>query len=184
MLKRFFTYWLALWLALCWAWVPTDARAADEDKEYLVKAAFIYNFIKFVEWPAGKAISKQPNIDICVVGDSKLIKANEVFKAASTPKLSLTLTEEKNWRNAPSHCHILFISRSEDEKMGSILAGLRDQPVLTVSDIDDFAEQGGMIGFVPSDNKIKIEVNTKSVTAAGMRVDAQLLEIALKVLDK
>lgn len=184
MLKQSLRYLLALWLALAWACTALDAFAADDNKESLVKAAFIYNFIKFVEWPDGKAISKQSNIDICVTGDSKMIKAGEVFKAASTPKLSLSLVDERSWKNAPSHCHILFISGSEEEKLGEILSGLKSQPVLTVSDIDDFAERGGMIGFIPSDNKIKIAVNTKSVGAAGMRVDAQLLEIALKVLDK
>ena len=56
--------------------------------------------------------------------------------------------------------------------------------MLTVSDIDNFADSGGMIGFVTNDNKIKVEVNTKAVTSAGLRVDAQLLEIAVKVIDK
>ncbi len=176
-------YGLAAFAACALALAPPGARA-DDNKEYLVKAAFIYNFVKFVEWPGALAIVKHSNIDICVVGDSPLSDTGSVFKAASTAKLTLSLVDEKNWRNASQHCHILFISDSEAGKLGEILASLKNQPVLTVSDMDNFAEKGGMIGFVVSDNKIKLVVNTKSVAAAGMRVDAQLLEIALKVIDR
>ena len=160
------------------------AAALAQDSEYLVKAAFLYNFVKFVEWPAAKAISNQSKIDICVLGDSQLKQTGEVFKTASTPKLTLSLVEERSAKAAPDHCHILFISSSEEGKIESILTALKGQPVLTVSDMDDFASRGGMIGFVMSDNKVKIVVNTKSVSSAGMRVDAQLLEIALKVIDR
>lgn len=156
---------------------------ADDSKEYQVKAAFIYNFVKFVEWPDGKAIAKQSNIDICVIGNTPFSNTGNVFKAASTAKLTLSLVDEKIGK-AGEHCHVVFISASEEGRLGEIVNSLKNTPVLTVSDMDNFAERGGMIGFVKNDNKIKIEVNKKAVTSAGMRVDAQLLEIALRVLDK
>ena len=162
---------------------PLDARA-DDNKEYLVKAAFIYNFVKFIEWPGAKAIAQHTNIDICTVGNGGLNSAANVFKAASTAKLSLSLVQENNIRNAAAHCHILFVSRSEKDALGDVLAALKGQPVLTVSDIDGFAEAGGMIEFVSNNNKIKVVVNKGAVSATGMRVDAQLLEIALKVIDR
>jgi len=182
-IKSVLRYGFAAILVCGMALTPAFGRAED-NKEYLVKAAFIYNFVKFIEWPGELAIGKQSSIDVCILGDSPLRKTSDVFKAASTAKLSLSLVEEKNWKNAPSHCHILFISDSEEGKVGEILAGLKGQPVLTVSDIDHFAEDDGMIGFVNSDNKIKLVVNTKSTAAAGMKADAQLLEIALKVIDR
>ncbi len=157
---------------------------AQETKEYLVKAAFIYNFVKFVEWPDAKAIGQRNSIDICVMGESPLSAASSVFKAASTAKLALSLVQENDVKAAIDHCHVVFISASEAARLGGILAALKSSPVLTVSDIDDFAEKGGMIGFVMSDSKIKVVVNTKSATTAGLRVDAQLLEIALKVIDR
>jgi hypothetical protein len=162
---------------------PYSVRA-DETKEYLVKAAFIYNFVKFVEWPDGKAIAGQSHIDICVLGDSPISQQSEVFKLASTAKLSISLVTERNLRNVAGHCHVVFISPDKAESLREILAALKGQPVLTVSDMDDFAENGGMVGFVPVDNKIKVAVNRKSVSAVGMRVDAQLLEIAVKVIDR
>lgn len=162
---------------------PFAARA-DENKEYLVKAAFLYNFLKFVEWPGPKAIASQSRIDVCVLGDSPMIKQAEVFRAGSTPKLAVSLVAEPNVKNAAVHCHILFIARGAADSLGDILGALKGQPVLTVSDMDDFVERGGMIGFVLSNNKIKVAVNTRSISSVGMRVDAQLLEIALKVIDR
>jgi hypothetical protein len=179
---RYLQYGLALLLALALA-TPLSARA-DDSKEYLVKAAFIYNFTKFVQWPGDKAIGGQSNIDICMLGNSPLIATSDVFKKASTPKLSLSLVEEKSWREAPGHCHIVFISTSQESQLGEMLAFLKDRPVLTVSDMGGFANRGGMIGFVLSDNKIKLEINTRALNAAGMKVDAQLLEIALRVIDR
>lgn len=157
---------------------------ADSSKESLVKAAFIYNFVKFVEWPASKSINQQSSIDICVLGDSTLGSTAQVFKAASTAKLTLALVVEPDAKKIASHCHIVFISQSETIHFNEIIEMLKGQPVLTVSDMDNFAQQGGMIGFVTSENKIKVEVNTKAVIKAGLRVDAQLLEIAKRVIDR
>lgn len=182
MLKRLTTFALAACLVAPIA--ATQRAYADDNKEYLVKAAFIYNFVKFVEWPDGKAISKQSGIDICVIGDSPLMGTGSVFKSASTPKLSLSLVQENSVKAVIGHCHVAFIGESQAGRLDDILAALKGQPVLTVSDIDGFVDRGGMIGFAPSDNKVKLEVNTKSASAAGMRVDAQLLEIAKRVIDK
>lgn len=157
---------------------------AQETKEYLVKAAFIYNFVKFVEWPGEKAINRQGGIDICVMGDTPLIKAGSVFSAASTAKLRLSLVQENDAAEAGKHCHVLFIGDSESARLRDVQAALRGSPVLTVSDMEEFAERGGMIGFVLSDGKIKVVVNTKSAALAGLRIDAQLLEIALRVIDR
>lgn len=180
---RFYLYGLALVLFVSAGFAGVTARA-DENKEYLVKAAFIFNFVKFVEWPAEKAIGKQPGIDICVVGDSNLIKTSSVFKEASSAKLGISLVSEPNIRNVPAHCHILFISKSEDDKLADIVGFLKGKPVLTVGDSASFAERGVMIGFVDVDGKIKLEVNKHAAEAAGLRVDAQLLEIAVKVIDR
>lgn len=155
---------------------------AQENKEHMVKAAFIYNFVKFVEWPGAKAIANQTSIDICVMGGSEIMTTASVFKAASTPKLALSLVQENNIKAATEHCHVLYLG--EGVHTENTLRSLKGVPLLTVSDSEDFVDKGGMVGFVMHDNKIKLEVNTRAVTQAGMRVDAQLLEIALRVVDK
>jgi hypothetical protein len=162
---------------------PTHARAEDS-KESLVKAAFIVNFIKFVEWPAPRSVDTQSSIDICVIGDSELIKTSSIFKQGSSDKLKLLLMSEPNIENVAKNCHVAFISGSHEGELPTILSVLRSKPVLTVSDISNVAERGGMIGFVISDNKIRLEINKRSIEAAGLKINPKLLQIALKVIDK
>jgi len=154
---------------------------AQENKEYMIKAAFIYNFVKFIEWPGDKAIAKQSSIDICVVGGGPMGSTAPIFKQASTSKLALNLMEEESAKSASTHCHVVFLSADADS---GALAELKGKPILTVSDKEGFAESGGMVGFVLADSKIRFEVNMQAVQASQMRVDAQLLEIALKVIGK
>lgn len=153
-----------------------------QTQDYLVKAAFIYNFIKFVEWPADRTISKQSSIDICLVGESKLPQAAAVFEKASTPQLRLSLVRENDITALEKHCHIAFLGESEGGKLSAILSQLKGKPVLTISDIERFAEKGGMIGFVTVGGNVKLAVNLSSAMGAGLRIDAQVLEIAVKVL--
>lgn len=161
-----------------------SAFAQAESKEYYVKAAFLYNFVKFVEWPDTKAIANVTNIDICVLGSNPFGEAESVFREASTERLKLTLLHERAWKGTNANCHILFISRSEAGDLEQVLAALRTAPVLTVSEIEGFANRGGMIGFVTYQNKIKLVINRKAASTAGLRVDAQLLEVAHEVIDK
>jgi len=171
---------LAALAALTAVLAAAPGRAAEGgSKEALVKAAFLYNFVKFVEWPNGLAVSKQQRINICIIGSDPINDAaRQVFARASTSELTFAVSEKKNTEG----CHVAFISHSEEGRLSDLLGALKDKPVLTVSDIDDFARRGGMIGFVTEDNKIKLVVNTSATNAAGLRVDAQLLEIALKVI--
>ncbi len=182
MLKRFFLHCLAAWFfVLCN--IFAFPALAQENREYLIKAAFIVNFTKFIEWPADKAIARQTKLDVCVLGDNNLIASAPLFRQASTARLSISLVRESNVANAPSHCHILFIGTSDEHKLKDTLDALKSQPVLTVSDSVGFTEHGGMMGFVVDDGKVKLVVNKKAVETAGMYVDAQLLEVAFKVID-
>lgn len=180
MLKR----WLhSAWVGLLLVCTPMAAMADEAQKEYLVKAAFIYNFVKFVEWPGGLAVAQHPALNICVIGDNAFGAAGqEFFARASTPALRLTLVEKKSWSGSAEGCHVAFISRSEQDRLGEIMAVLKTKPILTVSEIEGFATKGGIIGFTTQDNKIKLIVNAATASAAGLRIDAQLLEIALQVI--
>ncbi len=174
----------------------TAPAAADGSQGYRVKAAFIINFLKFVEWPGDFAVSKQSAINICVIGDSPFSEqVKKLFSSSSA--LKVNLVEKGAWSGSAAGCHIAYISESESQKIPEITTALKAAPVLTVSDIEDFAERGGMIGFVAQNKastpaassggdatsyKVKVAVNTNAATAAGLRVDAQLLEIAVKVI--
>ena len=159
------------------------ASQASDGKEYIVKAAFMYNFVKFVEWPGALSVTTNPRVNICVIGENPFgAEARQVFAKVSSAALSLSVVEKGNWDGNTAGCHVAFISRSEESRLAGIMEQFKAKPVLTVSDIDNFAGRGGMIGFVTQENKIKLVVNTLSAANAGLRVDAQLLEIALQVI--
>lgn len=183
MLKRFFLHSLAAWFVALASFVSFPAFSQDNN-EYQIKAAFIVNFLKFIEWPADRDINKKSSIDICVLGDSEISNAASVFNQASSAKLNISLVSENNIHNVSSHCHILFISSSEEGRLGEIMEVLKKQPVLTVGDSKDFPEHGVMIGFIVNDSKMKLVVNKAAIEDAGLHVDAQLLEVAFRVMDR
>jgi len=180
MLQRLLLHCLLAWVFFLFSFANYPANA-DDNKEALIKAAFVVNFIKFVEWPSDKAIAKQPKIDICLLGDNSITNFSQVFKQASKPNLNIALVRENNLANVVGHCHILFIGSVDRQR--EVIEALKGQPVLTVSDTSAFTEHGGMMGFVVDDGKVKLVVNKKAIESGGMYVDAQLLEIAFKVID-
>jgi len=161
---------------------PLRAASAADSKEFLVKAAFIYNFVKFVQWPGSLEVSQQKQLDICVLGKNTLSSAESIFKKASTPSLKLNLMSESSVAAATEHCHIVYISASEAGHHKEILQQLEGRPVLVVGDVPNFIQDGGMIGFTLVSDKVKLTVNRSAIEAAGLHVDAQLLEIALEVI--
>ncbi len=177
--------WHMAALAAIWVAQPPIAMAADEavQKEYIVKAAFIYNFVKFVEWPGALEISKQQHINICVIHDNPFNDgALDVFQRASTARLALSVVDLHGDLARLSMCHILFFPRTSTEKQLETVASLQNKPVLTVGEAPQFAKYGGMIEFGFQDGKVKLIVNPGAATKAGLRVDAQLLEIAMQVI--
>jgi hypothetical protein len=157
---------------------------AANNKESLVKAAFIINFTRFIEWSGDKSISKRTKIDVCVLGDSDIINAFDFIKDSSPSNVSIILVKENILSNISPHCHMLFISQSEESRLDDVLAIVENKQVLTIADSSSFAERGVMMGLVKEENKIKLVINKKSIVAAGLYVDAGLLEIASKVIDK
>lgn len=181
MLRRFHLYFIAFFTIVSVMFSSIAAFAVDE---IMIESAFIINFTKFIEWPDSTTPAGQRKIDICVIGDSKIINAEQVFKQASFDKLDISLVKEKNISSISTHCQMLFISTSESEKIADIILSIKDKPILTIGDTDEFIERGVMINFVIDDGKVKFVINKGAIVAAGLKVDAQLLEIALKVIDK
>lgn len=173
-------------LACCLLLTAAPVRAADADnKEYAIKAAFIYNFLKFVRWPGALATDKLPGINICILGDNPFTgAAGDVFKRASNAILKLTIVNYPEWSKPLDSCHVVFISQSEAGVVDEILTNLRKKPILTVSEIDHFIQKGGHIGFALKDNKVKLLINQKAADVAGLYISADLMEVAIEVIRK
>jgi hypothetical protein len=151
--------------------------------EYDVKSTFIYHFIKsYVQWPETAQASKEGRFNICVFGESPIADYKSFFDKVSTSKLKISLLDISSIASAESRCHVVFIGKSETDAVKDILSSLAGKPLLTVSDINNFASAGGMIEFVINDDKVKMIINTKPAQTASLRIDSALLDIALKVL--
>ncbi len=155
---------------------PPARAARPADFEYGVKAAFLFNFAKFVDWPA--AAFPEPRFNLCVLGDDPFgrvlddVVANESIDGRPiVVQRGARLAELKG-------CHILFVSRAERERQREILGMLRNGSVLTVGDADGFLADGGMISFFLEANKVRFEVNRAAVDKSPLKMSSKLLRVA------
>lgn len=157
-----------------------ECRGAVGDLEAKVKAAYIFNFTKFVDWPGAEGGMGGEPIRICIVGNDPVRVPLEELSGREAKGRPLKIVRVKD-ASALSSCHILFVSRAERQQVAQILERLQGMPVLTVSDIPQFAQQGGVIGFVAEHNRIRIEINQRAARQAGLKISARLLEVARMV---
>ncbi|MBI5848202.1 MAG: YfiR family protein [Nitrospirae bacterium] len=157
-------------------------------KEYELKAVYLYNFLQFVQWPQSKRmLSKDGAMVIGVVGESPFGDALEDLQAdvrtsGMKPVRIIYYGVYQEDMDLGS-CHLLFVSASERRNFRKIISGLKDAPVLTVSEHENFLASGGMIAMVQSGDKVRWMINRPAADRAGLRLNAQLLSIAVKVLD-
>jgi hypothetical protein len=151
----------------------------SKPEEYQVKAVYLYNFGRFVEWPA-MAVPNE-SFTICVLGQDPFGGALDATVAGEViDKRKLVAKRIASIRDAVN-CQILFISSSEEAHLKSILASLGTSEVLTVSDLPNFTISGGMIQFVLKDNKVRFEVNLSAAEKSGLTFSSQLLKVATDV---
>lgn len=157
--------------------------AAQRPREYQVKAAYLYGFGRFVEWPAAP-VSADGSFVLCVLGDDPfgplLDQAAEGGQVKNQP-VSVRRIERAEDGGA---CDTLFVSASEQPRLPRILAVLGHRPVLTVGDSPDFARRGGMIGFSVEGSRVRFTVNLAAAQDAGLMLQSELLRVALTVLRK
>lgn len=166
---------MALLLAL-----PGAARAQASASEYAVKAAFLYNFTKFVEWPPETFPDERSQFRVCVLGDDPFGKGLGVIGDESVAGRRISLLRSGEIRQ-PEDCQILFISRSEKERLPQLLAELGRAPVLTVGDSGGFLDQGVIINFTLEGSKVRFEINQEAAERAGIKISSKLLRLATRV---
>lgn len=173
---------LCLWqlLAVAALSIPQVRAAAGETvPEYRVKAAFLYKFATYIRWPASSTAEDPAPFVIGVIGRDPFgstlteVVRNQTVRGRVVHARSLHRMEEA------LECDLVFISSSEKGNLKQILALLRGTPVVTVGDMDRFAEQGGMIGLVTTnDHRIRFNINKAAIERAGLRASSQLLSLA------
>jgi hypothetical protein len=154
---------------------------ADTSPEYKLKAAYLFNFTKFVDWPTNAFADAKAVMVIGVLGEDPFGNSlEEIVQNRTINGRSLAIQRVRRVEEL-KNCQLLFISRSEQSHLKSILAGLDGRPVLTVSDADDFLDNGGTISLVLDGRNIRFEINAGTAERAGLKIDAQLLSLAKTV---
>lgn len=165
-------------MLVCLAASPASSQAAPPS-EYEVKAAFLYNFARFVEWP--EAAQADDTLKICILGKDPFGDAFESIEGRLIRGRRLVVERHTDPGQEP--CDILFVSASERRRLAAILTALKDTPVLTVSEVDGFAARGGMVNFYLDQKKVRFEINVDAVERAGLEMSAKLLRVARVIVD-
>jgi hypothetical protein len=164
---------------LCFLAVVAQAQSASE---YQVKAAFLFNFARFVEWPADAFPSADSPLQICILGQDPFGRDFEQMiedKAVSGHRIEIAHPEGVPQARA---CQILFIALPDKQQVLQTMQGLKGASVLTVGDAPGFARMGGIINFVLDDNRVRFEINQKAAELAHLKLSARLLTVAKLVL--
>ncbi|MEQ1601791.1 MAG: YfiR family protein [Methylophilaceae bacterium] len=158
--------------------IALPADAGDNTKEYRIKAAFIYNFFKFVEWPSTAA--SRTTWNLCVAGTDPFGDALDAIDGRMAQGKPVQILREVKGE-ALKGCHMVFTAEKEAAKLQSMLHQVSTSAVLTVGEGAMFTENGGMVGLLLLNEKLVFEVNLEPAQRTGIRFGAQLLRLAQSV---
>ena len=169
---------------LLWGWcAPLAGQALAEEPlyaaavEHEVKAAFIHNFTKFIDWSRDSFESETSPIRIGILGkgpiDNPLMKLN----GRKVQKRYLEVSRVNNLNNANEY-HIIFINRSEEGRVRSILRTLKNTGILTIGDTPGFAEKCGVVNFYLKSGKVRFEINLEAAQRENLQISSKLLRLA------
>jgi hypothetical protein len=168
-------------LVFCLMLVPAMRGAdAPAPKEHQVKAAFIYNFLKFVEWPAEKFADTNAPIIIGVAKAGPLSAALEATVKDRKINGRAIVVRPAETSDA-ARLHLFCFTGMEEARLLEAMAAFTGKRVLTVGDTDKFAQSGGMIIFMPETDKLRFEINVDAAEREGLKISAQLQKLAKSI---
>jgi len=164
-------------LALC-AWTASAQNVTEPS----LKAAFTYNFAKFTGWPL-TVLPATSSLTVCVVGDSSVFQAlRRTVKDRQLLGHDVDVVEAQP-QGPLRACHVLYVSGLEPAQVAGMLAGIKGIPVLTVSDSDDFAKQGGIVQIFVENGRMRFDFNLQAARTSGLQPSWKVLALAAHVLD-
>lgn len=157
---------------------------SGEDLERSVKAAFISKFSGYVEWPASAAPAAETPLVIGVVGDESLAdELKRLIRARPADARPMSVVRLKAF-DAPPALHVLFIGRSEADRLGALIRSVRGRPVLVVTDTENALALGSMINFDLVDGHVRFQVGLGAARKAGLTLSSRLLAVAHQVMTR
>jgi len=146
--------------------------------EYQVKAFFLYNFARYVEWPSQSFKSNNDPIVICILGQNPFGSALDQATSGKVVEGRPFVVRQISDNRADCNCHILFVNSSERKRFRSMATALKGSGVLTVGETRGFTEDGGVINFKLEDGKIRLEINVDAAGQEHLRISSKLLSLA------
>ncbi len=166
---------------VCFLSTGIPRALAQEVSEYQVKAAYLYSFAKFIDWPA-KDLEQPATFRICVLNNKPFEDTlAPIVKGMAVRGHSIELLAVHNADEA-RNCHILFIGAVQNRNASPLLEAIKDKSVLTVGETTEFMEEGGMINFVVENEHVHFRVNQRVASQAGLHISSRLLSVAKVVL--
>ena len=177
--------------------VQAEDNKSDPIREYKIKAAFLYNFIQFVDWPKEKNSDQNDPIILGIIGEdpfgdsfepiyNKKIKGRKslINRFESLEKLKKSDGKGKFDIESLRKCHLLFICSSEEDNVKDIINLANGHGILTVGETSNMIKSGGIINFQVDENKVRFEINLSAAKQEKLKIRSQLLRLAVKVIDE
>jgi YfiR/HmsC-like len=170
-------------VAAAWALLAIPALHAQNARptDYQVKATYLYNFGRFIEWPGKVAAAEGGSFTVCVLGQDPFGPSLDATLAGETIGGRTIVAKRISSAEESGNCQIIFLSLADDSRLNKIIADLDKKAVLTVSDMPQFVKRGGMIQFVAEGKKVRFEVNLTATQHAGLTLSSELLKVATAV---
>jgi hypothetical protein len=162
--------------------LPCGVGADSAAAEYSVKAAFLFHFAQFVEWPREAFTDAGAPLTYCTVGQDPFQGTLDASLSGKTVDgRALRVLHLKTAQDVQG-CHVVYLGAAEKKSIPTTLASLKGKPVLTVGETEQFVADGGMIGFSLEGNKIRFEINLDAAEKAKLKISSRLLSLAKKVV--
>jgi hypothetical protein len=151
--------------------------ANAQSREYQIKAAFLYNFAQFIDWPSAAFANTNAPFNIGILGDDPFDGSlDETIQDETINGHKIVAVRSQQIEDL-KNCQIIFVCKSEKKHVAEILTELDSKPILTVSEIDGFAQRGGSINFFLAGTKVRFEINPVAAQSDGLKISSQLLSL-------
>lgn len=173
--------WLSIFLflaAAALAFAPEKVRAqAEVPREYQIKAAFLFHFAQFVEWPSVNSTNADDPFVIGVLGENPFGGAlDEIVKGETIGRRKITVQFSRRAEDL-KNCQIVFVSKSEKTRLSRILKELNGRDILTVGECDGFAQLGGVMNFYLENDSVHFEINPAAAAREKLKISSQLFRL-------
>lgn len=147
--------------------------------EYQVKAAFVFNFAKFTDWPT-EALSREPVVTVCIAGRDPFGSALAAFDGRTINGREFRIRRGVGPEELRG-CQMLYLAQSEERRISTLIHAAANNAILTVSDIEGFVDAGGMIGLVVADDRVQFDVNLTPAHQVNLKLSSQMLRLARNI---